>query len=109
MPKAGSPTSMDEAADTTPPEKIAGEGALDDAPDTPVMDVAAEQPVGGIVEAPEATTPTDVPDEGTAIVDEGIAPIAAEPAEIAELSDHIPDTPADEIAQIGRASCRERV
>jgi ATP-dependent RNA helicase SUPV3L1/SUV3 len=90
MPKAGSPTSMDEAADTTPPEKIAD--------DTPVMDVAAEQTDGGIVEAPEATTPTDVPDEGTAIVDEGIAPIAAEPAEIAELSDHVPDTPADETA-----------
>jgi ATP-dependent RNA helicase SUPV3L1/SUV3 len=61
--------------------------------DTPVMDVAAEQPAGGIVADPAAAQPDDIVPETASISDEGIAPIISETPEV---SDHIADTAAGE-------------
>ncbi len=51
----------------------------DVAADTPVMDVAAEAPEGGIIENPKPPAPADVPGGAADIVDEGKAPIIEEP------------------------------
>tara|TARA_R110002049_G_scaffold140930_9_gene302428 strand:+ start:34154 stop:37054 length:2901 start_codon:yes stop_codon:yes gene_type:complete len=72
--------------------------AEQDAPaaDTPIMDVAAEQPEGGIIETPDAPAPADTPEGVAALPDEGIAPIAAEPADTAEVPDGIAEVPQEE-------------
>ena len=100
VPKDGSHKMMSPDADTTVPEEVQGDGVTDDAPaEKPVMDVAAEEPAGGIVEAAEPPAPADTPPPVGDMVDDGIAPVASEPVETPEVSDHIPDTPAEEVAQ----------
>ncbi|NEK24584.1 disulfide oxidoreductase [Sulfitobacter sp. JBTF-M27] len=97
-PKDGTDKMMDASADNTVPEKVQGDTAPDDAPDKPVMDVAAEQPEGGITEQPTPTEATEVVPEAVAeLPDEGIAPVAAEPAELGAVETGIGDTPAEEL------------
>ncbi len=101
-PKDGSHKMMGAEADTTVPEEIVGDIAADDAPDKPVMDVAAEQPAGGIIEGAQTPPPADTPADVAAMPADGIAPVASETPETPEVSDHIPDTVAEETA-IGTA------
>ncbi|MAM24911.1 MAG: disulfide oxidoreductase [Rhodobacteraceae bacterium] len=102
VPHDGTHKMMDPEADTEVPEKVDGpvnDTPADDAPDKPVMDVAAEQPEGGIVERPTPAEPADTPPEVAKIENEGLAPIAEEPEETPEVSNHIPDLPKDEVPQ----------
>ena len=97
-PKDGSHTVMDPSADTVVPEKQADDAATDDTPDKPVMDIAAEQPEGGVTmpaTAPEGTE--SAPPAVAEIEDEGIAPIAEEAVVDGEVDANIPETPAEEI------------
>ncbi len=68
----------------------------DVAPDTPVMDVAAQEPAGGITSVPVPDAAADTPVDVAGIVDEGIAPIASEPAHSGHVDDHIPDVAENE-------------
>ena len=62
------------------------------------MDAAAEQPDGGIIHQPTPEDATETAPEPVAgIEDEGIAPIAAEAAEVPEVAPEIAETPAEEI------------
>ncbi|MBT8408907.1 MAG: disulfide oxidoreductase, partial [Alphaproteobacteria bacterium] len=100
MPKDGSHDAMDPAADAQVPEKLAPDAVTDDAPDKPIMDVAAEEPAGGIVETPSPETdPADRPAEVADLPDDGIAPMADAPAEDPEVDAAIPEVPAEEIPQ----------
>jgi len=63
------------------------------------MDVAAEQPAGGIVEDPAAAQADDIVPATADMPDDGIAPMVEELAETPEVDDHIPDTPAEENPQ----------
>jgi ATP-dependent RNA helicase SUPV3L1/SUV3 len=92
MPHDGTHEAMGPEADEETPEKNATDAATDDAPDRPVMDVAAEQPAGGITDQPEPDRPADIPPEVAALDDDGLAPIIEEPAMPAEVDDHIPDS-----------------
>ncbi|WP_341234201.1 helicase-related protein [uncultured Sulfitobacter sp.] len=71
----------------------------DENADTPVMDIAAEQPAGGIVADPEPAQPADIVAETAGMIDEGIAPMISEEAESTEVSDHIGDTAKGETPQ----------
>ncbi|MFT7136582.1 MAG: ATP-dependent RNA helicase SUPV3L1/SUV3, partial [Akkermansiaceae bacterium] len=66
--------------------------ATDANADKPVMDIAAEQPAGGIVADPAPAQPADIVPETAGMIDEGIAPMISEEAESTEVSDHIGDT-----------------
>ena len=102
VPHDGTHDMMEPSADTELPEKVDGpvdDTLADDAPDKPVMDVAAEQPAGGIVEQPTPAIPADTPPEIAALDDDGLAPMIEEPMETPEVSDHIPDQPKDEVPQ----------
>ncbi|MEW9919486.1 helicase-related protein [Marimonas sp. MJW-29] len=97
-PKDGSHKMMEPSADTLVPEKAALDAAEGDAPDKPVMDVAAERPEGGITEQSVPGEGTEAAPEPVAqMPDEGIAPVAAEPAETPEVAPEIAETPAEEI------------
>ncbi|QFT59296.1 hypothetical protein FIU94_10710 [Sulfitobacter sp. THAF37] len=98
-PKDGTHKVMDETADTEVPEKTDLDTPTDDAPDKPVMDVAAEEPAGGIIEKPAPATPDDTPGAVSDMPDDGIAPLAEEPAETPLAEDGIPDVPAEETPQ----------
>jgi len=78
--------------------------------DVPVMDAAEDvvptAAVGTEPEAAAADTPDDILDEVAAIDDEGIAPIAEEPVEAAEVSDHIPEASETEVP-VGKAADAE--
>ena len=99
MPHDGTFEAMDEAADTNVPEKTDLDRAADDAPDKPVMDVAAEQPAGGITSDPAAAQADDVVPQTSDMPDDGIAPIVEELAEKPEVDDQIPETVAEEVPQ----------
>ena len=100
VPKDGTHAAMDPSADTEVPEKVAPDAVTDDAPDKPVMDVAAEEPAGGIIETPSPETdPADRPADVEALPDDGLAPVADVPAEDAEVDNGIPDVPAEEVPQ----------
>ncbi|QLL43233.1 helicase-related protein [Sulfitobacter pontiacus] len=83
VPHDGAPMAADKGADA----------------ETPVMDVAAEQPAGGIVEDPAAAQADDIVPATADMPDDGIAPMVEELAETPEVDDHIPDTPAEENPQ----------
>ena len=83
VPHDGAPMAADKGADA----------------DTPVMDVAAEQPAGGIIEDPAAAQADDIVPATADMPDDGIAPLVEEPAETPEVDDHIPDVPAEETPQ----------
>jgi len=88
------------AVDTVMPNDgavmAADPGAADD---TPVMDVAAEEPAGGIVAQPTPAQADDIVTETADMPDDGIAPMIEELAETPEVSDHIPDSVAEETPQ----------
>lgn len=98
-PKDGAHKVMGEAADAQVPEKAAGDAANDDAPDTPVMDVAAEEPAGGITAEPAAEASADVPEPVADMPDEGIAPVAAEVPETPKAEEQIPQVSEGETPQ----------
>ena len=83
VPHDGAPMAADKGADA----------------DTPVMDVAAEQPAGGIIEDPAAAQADDIVPATADMPDDGIAPLVEELAETPEVDDHIPDVPAEETPQ----------
>ncbi|WP_323803550.1 helicase-related protein [Sulfitobacter litoralis] len=83
VPHDGAPMASDKGADA----------------DTPVMDVAAEQPAGGIIEDPAAAQADDIVPATADMPDDGIAPLVEELAETPEVDDHIPDVPAEETPQ----------
>ena len=83
VPHDGAPMAADKGADA----------------ETPVMDVADEQPAGGIVEDPAAAQADDIVPATADMPDDGIAPMVEELAETPEVDDHIPDTPAEENPQ----------
>lgn len=83
VPHDGAPMAADKGADV----------------DTPVMDVAAEQPAGGIIEDPAAAQADDIVPATADMPDDGIAPLVEELAETPEVDDHIPDVPAEETPQ----------
>lgn len=97
MPHDGTEQVMDPAADTVVPEKSLDDAPTDDAPEKPVMDVAAEQPQGGVVDRANTVDPEDTPAEMAAIEEDGIAPIIEEAAEAPEIDDGIAKTPAEEL------------
>ena len=97
MPHDGTEEMMDPASDELIPERVLTDTPQDDAPDKPVMDVAQEQPAGGIVGEPTPPAPADVAPEVAAMDDDGLAPIAEEPEPEAEVDDHISDTPQEEV------------
>ncbi|WP_339819361.1 helicase-related protein [Sulfitobacter dubius] len=100
MPKDGSHDAMGASADTNVPEKLDSDLAADDSADQPIMDVAAEEPAGGIIETPSSeTNPDDRPGNVAAIPDDGIAPIADVAAEDPEVDTTIPEVPAEEVPQ----------
>jgi len=100
MPKDGSHNAMDASADTNVPEKLDSDLAADDAADKPIMDVAAEEPAGGIIETPsDEVNPDDRPGDVTQMPDDGIAPMADVAAEDTEVEAAIPEVPAEEIPQ----------
>jgi len=88
--EAGSETTIPETGDAA---------AAVQAPDQPLMDVAAQASAGGIVETPAPTPPANVPEDAAQIPDEGIAPIAAEAAEMPKVDRNTPDQTADEVPQ----------
>ncbi|SFD46237.1 ATP-dependent RNA helicase SUPV3L1/SUV3 [Sulfitobacter brevis] len=98
MPHDGTFEAMAPEADAVVAEKT-----LDDTPeadaDRPIMDIAAEQPAGGIIEQPSAPEADDTSAEVAAIVDEGLAPIAEELEADPEVDDHIPDMSETETPQ----------
>ncbi len=98
MPHDGTHEAMGPDADTDVPEKHLNDAEAQ-ADDTPIMDVAAEQPAGGITEQPAPAEPADTAPVVAAIIDEGDAPIIEEPETEAEVDDHIPDTAASETPQ----------
>ena len=83
MPHDGAGMAADKGADAT----------------TPVMDVAAEQPIGGIISDPMPAPADDVVAGTADIPDEGLAPIAEELAETPEVDDHIPESDPAETPQ----------
>jgi len=83
VPHDGAPMAADKGADA----------------DTPVMDVAAEQPAGGIIEDPAVAQADDIVPATADMPDDGIAPLVEELAETPEVDDHIPDVPAEETPQ----------
>ncbi|EDQ04514.1 helicase-like protein, partial [Sulfitobacter indolifex HEL-45] len=86
MPKDGSHNAMDASADTNVPEKLDSDLAADDAADKPIMDVAAEEPAGGIIETPsDEVNPDDRPGDVAQMPDDGIAPMADVAAEDTEV------------------------
>ncbi|NNE54193.1 MAG: disulfide oxidoreductase [Sulfitobacter sp.] len=98
MPHDGTEQAMEPSADTTVPEKVEGDSVTDDAPEQPVMDVAQQEPVGGVVEQAAADeAPGDIPPEVAKMPDEGVAPIVEEPAETPVVDDRIPEVPAEEV------------
>ena len=100
MPKDGSHNAMDASADTNVPEKLDSDLAADDAADKPIMDVAAEEPAGGIIETPsDEVNPDDRPGDVAQMPDDGIAPMADVAAEDTEVEAAIPEVPAEEIPQ----------
>ena len=90
-----------DTVETAIPNEDAGtqEGVVapEPAADTPIMDVGREGTAGAITDQPEPPKPADVPPGVADIEDEGIAPIAEEPAEAPEVEPKIPDTAADEV------------
>nr|WP_259937824.1 helicase-related protein [Sulfitobacter sp. M368] len=84
------------AVDAVVPKDGAGTA---DAGDTPVMDVAADVPEGGVTEVAETPTPADTPAEVADIPDAGIAPVAAEAAETPAVADGIPAQSEGEVPQ----------
>ena len=100
MPKDGSHNAMDASADTSVPEKLDSDLAADDAADKPIMDVAAEEPAGGIIKTPsDEVNPDDRPGDVAQMPDDGIAPMADVAAEDTEVEAAIPEVPAEEIPQ----------
>ncbi len=100
MPKDGSHDAMDPSADTNVPEKLDSDLPGDDAADKPIMDVAAEEPAGGIIETPsDETNPDDRPADVAQMPDDGIAPMADVAAEDPEVDANIPEVPPEEIPQ----------
>jgi ATP-dependent RNA helicase SUPV3L1/SUV3 len=102
IPHDGTHKMMDAPADTEVPETGPAAEAdipVDDAPDKPVMDIAAEEPAGGIVGTPEPATPADTAPRVAALEDDGVAPLNEAPAETPEVDDHIPDQPVEEVPQ----------
>jgi ATP-dependent RNA helicase SUPV3L1/SUV3 len=80
-------------------EQVTGE-ATQMAPDTPVMDVAAETPEALEPGAGEAPVAADIPVEVAAIEDAGEAPIIEEAAEVTDANadeNVIPETPEEEL------------
>ena len=100
MPKDGSHNAMDASADTNVPEKLDSDLTADDAADKPIMDVAAEEPAGGIIETPsDEVNPDDRPGDVAQMPDDGIAPMADVAAEDTEVEAAISEVPAEEIPQ----------
>ena len=83
MPHDGAGMAADKGADAT----------------TPVMDVAAEQPLGGIISDPIPASADDIVPATADMPDDGIAPIAEELAETPEVDDHISASDPAEIPQ----------
>jgi ATP-dependent RNA helicase SUPV3L1/SUV3 len=79
--------------------QVMPEAAKDVAADTPVMDVADQAPAGGITEQPVPPAAADVPEGTGAIIDEGTAPIAAEPEDQGEVPAQISDMSEGETPQ----------
>ena len=65
--------------------------------DTPVMDAAEEAAPGAVIAEPETPAAADVPEGTEAIADEGVAPVAEEPAEQAEVAAEIPEVSETEV------------
>ena len=99
VPKDGSHSVLDASADTDVPEQSAGDAATDDAPDKPVMDVAAEEPAGGITDAAEVPQAADVAPLVEDMPAEGVAPILEDAPQSPQVEDHIPDVAANEVRQ----------
>ena len=78
--------------------QVMPEAVKDIAADTPVMDVNAPAE-GAIIEGAHPVAPLDVPEGTAAIVDEGTAPIAAEPVMQGEVPAAISEMSETEIAQ----------
>ena len=99
VPKDGSHSVLDASADTDVPEQSAGDAATDDAPDKPVMDVAAEEPAGGITDAAEVPQAAEVAPLVEDMPAEGVAPILEDAPQSPQVEDHIPDVAANEVRQ----------
>ena len=63
------------------------------------MDVAAEQPLGGIISDPTPAPADDIVPGTADMPDDGVAPIAEELAETPEVDDHIPASDPAETPQ----------
>ncbi len=79
--------------------EVMPKASKDVAPETPVMDVTAAPADGAITQDPAVMPPADVPEGIDEIVDEGTAPIAAEPVTDGEVPADIPDVSETEISQ----------
>lgn len=78
--------------------EVVPEAAEDVSADTPVMDLGDAAADGAITQDPEVAAPADVPAGTDEIIDEGTAPIAAEPVTDGAVAADIPDVSETEIA-----------
>ena len=79
--------------------EVIPEAAKDVTDTTPVMDVADAPAAGGIIEDPSSVPPADVPENTAAIVDDGVAPIAEEPTDEAEVGPGVDAVSETEVPQ----------
>ena len=79
--------------------QVMPEAAKDLPADTPIMDVSDAAPAGGITEQPVPPSAADVPEGTGTIMDEGTAPIAAEPEDQGEVEAAISEMSEGETPQ----------